>query len=147
MAVSFFFPDVFLTRGTLRWNLFGWGGLSLGLVFWSVCHSTISPYASLLCAYRNKVCFLNWSRYMCMNGHSALHKKFLMLFIRMTSELSAVTSIFIYEVAMFEQLVPSGECVKTARLLSLQFPWCCCLWREIITAMLQHKPDKWKLSV
>lgn len=54
-----------------------------------------------------------------MNGCSASHKKFLMSFIWMTSELSTVTSIFIYEVAVFEQLVLSGEYMKTARLLSL----------------------------
>lgn len=43
-----------------------------------------------------------------MNGCSALHKKFLVLFVRMTSELSAVTSVFLYEVTVFEQLVLSG---------------------------------------
>lgn len=87
-----------------------------------------------------------------MNGCSALCKKLLMLFIRTASKLSAVTSILIYEVAVFEQLVLSGEYLKTARLLSLhQLLSCCCLWREITTAVLLAKkaqtPGKRKLSI
>lgn len=52
-----------------------------------------------------------------MNGCSALHKKFLMLFIRKASELSAVTSIFIHEFAGFEQLVLSGEYMEGCKVV------------------------------
>lgn len=63
-----------------------------------------------------------------------------MVFVWMASELSAVASILIYEVAVFEQLVLSGEYLKTARLLSLhRFLSCCCLWREITIAVLLAK--------
>lgn len=89
---------------------------------------------SLVRVYRDNFCFHNWSIYTCVNGCSALHKKFLVLCFRRASELSAATSIFLCEVTVWTVSILKN----TWRLQGChhQFLWCCCLWREIITAVV-----------
>lgn len=73
-----------------------------------VSQSRVSPYYFPCMCIQGQLLFPYLVKIHDMNGCSALHKKFLMLFIRMTAELSSVTSIFLYEVTVFEQLVLSG---------------------------------------